>query len=306
MKLRRLECFCEVAANGFSLSRAAQTLRATQPAVTRQIQLLEEELGFTVFQRRGHRVLKMTTAGEVIFKKAQRILAETKELQQVRPELEHVSSVLKIATTDFNARYTLLPAIRKFRSEKPNLSFSILSVDPAAAAEFVSAGKADLGLSASTPQMSEELVSYKCFDVDRVVITPRLHPLTREKRLTLAKIAAYPLIIYDTRLSGGRRVLDAFEERGINVQVALSASTADTIKAYVAEGIGVGVIQSRAFDKERDTNICALKATSLFGVVPDFVFFRKNSLALSIVRDFIPLLIEKRTRAESVESGDEG
>src|SRR5271170_5370100 len=116
MKLRALECFCEVGTNGFSFSQAARALRASQPAITRQIQLLENEFGFALFERRGNRVVKMTAAGQAIFIRAQKILAETRELMQAQADLRETDRILTIATTEFNARYTLLPVIKAFRS----------------------------------------------------------------------------------------------------------------------------------------------------------------------------------------------
>src|SRR4051812_17911492 len=144
MKFRTLECFCEVATSGFNFSRAARTLRATQPAVTRQIQLLEDELGFAVFERRGNRVLRMTPAGQAIFERARKILSETRELRRVSADVQDAAGTLTVATTEFNARYALLPAIKKLRAAWPRVAVSILSVDPAAAAQLVIAGKADL------------------------------------------------------------------------------------------------------------------------------------------------------------------
>jgi LysR family cys regulon transcriptional activator len=290
MKLRTLECFCEVAANGFSFSRAARTLHATQPAISRQIQLLETELGFAVFERRGSRVFRLTSAGEVIFDRAQKILASTRELSQVEPELHSGEGTLTIATTDFNARYTLLPVLKTFRAMRPRIALSILSVDPARVAELVTAGEADLGLCTAPRDMTTKLTYHKCFDVERVVIVPDRHPLTREKRLTLSKIAAHPLILYDSRLSGGRIVMDAFHDRGIKVQVALRASTTDCIKAYVADGMGVGVIQALAFDRKKDINLRALDAAKLFGTTPVFLLLRKNTAPGGFLGEFTALL----------------
>ncbi len=240
----------------------------------------------------------MTSAGQAVLKRAQRILVETRELQQVKADLNEIASTLVVATTEFNARYALLPAIKQFRAERPDIAFSILSVDPPTAVQLVIAGKADFGLCTPTQEMTESLVIHKCFDVERIVITPRRHPLNREKHVTLAKLAAYPLIVYDVRLSGGRRVLDAFQERGIKVQVALSATTADAIKAYVAEGIGVGIIQAQAFNKRKDTDIHALSAPRLFGSTPVFLFFRKNSLPRSLTEELISLLTPNLKNAD--------
>jgi len=293
MKLRTLECFCEIAANDFNYSRAAKTLNVTQPALSRQIQLLEQELGFPVFERRKNRAFKLTAAGHAVFERALKIVRETRELRQIKDSVGDLTGTLVIATTDFNARYVLLPAIQKFRAAHPKVSFSIVSADPTLAAQMVAAGKADLGLCSATPEMTNDLLSYKCFDIERAVVVPRGHPLARVKRLSLKQIAAYPLIVYDSRLSGGSRVLSAFEEAGIKVQIALSATTADAIKAYVAAGIGVGIIQASAFDRAKDDSIRALDASRLFKPTSVFLLLRKGSLPRTFVREFVSLMIPK-------------
>lgn len=290
MKLRTLECFCEIAASGFNYSRAAKALNATQPALTRQIQLLEHELGFPVFERRKNRPFRLTAAGHSALMRAQKIIGEARELRHLKEDLGEQSGTLVIATTDFNAQYLLLPAIKAFRAAHPRVALSITSVDPKIAAHLVKTGNADLGLCSASAEMTNELASYKCFEVERAVIVPRGHPLARVKRLTLAQIAAYPLIVYDNRLSGGRRVLDVFEERGIKVQIALSATTPDAMKAYVAAGVGVGIIQARAFDKAKDHGIVALSASRLFRPTSVFLLVRKDSPTRPFARDFITLL----------------
>jgi LysR family transcriptional regulator, cys regulon transcriptional activator len=294
MKLRTLECFCEVAANGFNLSRAAKALHATQPAVTRQIQLLEQEVGFPVFERSGNRALRLTAAGRVTYERARKIVNEVREFRLIKEDLpDDAGGALIIATTEFNARYTLLPAIKRYRSERPNVTFSIVSVDPSTAAQMVIAGDADLGVCTATPEAIDKLLSYKCVEVDRVLVVPRGHPLTRVKRITLNHIAAYPLVIYDSRLSGNRRILDVFEEQGIKVHIALSAMTADVIKSYVAAGIGIGIIQKSAFERKRDDDISALDIRSLFKPTPVFLLLRKDSAPRAILRQFISVLAPK-------------
>jgi LysR family cys regulon transcriptional activator len=306
MKLRTLECFCEIAVNGFNFSRAAKALNATQPALSRQIQLLEQELGFPVFERRNNRAFKLTAAGEAAFQRALKIVGETRELRQIKDDLRDLTGTLVIATTEFNARYVLLPAIQKFRAAHPKVSFSIVSADPAAAAHMVATGKADLGLCSATAEMTNELWSTKCFEIERAIVVPRGHPLTRVKRLSLKQLAAYPLIVYDSRLSGGSRVLGAFEEAGIKVQIALSATTADAIKAYVAAGIGIGIIQASAFDRIKDDGIRALDGSGLFKPTSVFLLLRKGSLPRAFVREFISLMAPKANVFKSGESPDLG
>ena len=291
MKLRTLECFCEIATNGFNYSRAAKALNATQPAITRQIQLLEQELGFAVFERLRNRAVSLTPAGQTAFARALKIVNDSRELRAIKDDLSsELSGKLTIATTEYNARYTLLPVIKRFRSDHPLVALSIVSVDPSMAANMVISGDADLAVCSTTPQSVEHLLSYKWIEVERAVIAPPGHPLLRAKRLSLQQIAAYPLVLYDSRLSAGKHVLDAFEEQGISIQIALSSTTADAIKSYVAAGMGVGIIQAGAFDKHHDIGIRAIDASRLFRRTDIFLMLRKGYVPRTISQRFISIL----------------
>jgi LysR family cys regulon transcriptional activator len=296
MKLRTLECFCEIAERDFNFSDAARTLNATQPALTRQIKLLEGELGFPVLLRRGKKAVGLTEGGRIVFERAQSILNDSRQLSLLKEQLSNdASGKLVIASTQFHARYTLLPTIIKFRPTHPAVSISILSGDPATAARLVLAGDADFALCGEAPNKSSQLQTFSCFEIRRLVIVPRGHPLTRAKRLSLKQIAAYPLIVYNAPLSGGRQVLRVFEEHGIKPEIALNAMDADVIKSYVAAGIGIAVIQELAYDKLKDANIEAIDPGNLFRPTTAFLMIRKGSLLRAFTRDFIALLAPRIT-----------
>jgi LysR family transcriptional regulator, cys regulon transcriptional activator len=291
MKLRTLECFCGIVDSGFHFSNAARNLHATQPALTRQIKLLEEELGLPVLMRRGKRAVGLTEAGHIVFDRARAILDETKQLRLLKEQLTAEShGRLVIASTQFHARYTLLPTIIKFRPRYPHVSLSIVSVDLVAAVKLVLAGDADFALCSEEPDVSKQLRTFQCFENRRLVITPRGHPLTKLKRLSISQIAAYPLILYDAPHSGGRQVLRVFEEHGAKPEIALNAMDADVIKAYVAAGIGIGIIQEVAYDRHRDTNIRALNPGNMFRSTAAYLVTRKDTILRTFTREFIRLL----------------
>jgi LysR family cys regulon transcriptional activator len=292
MKLRTLECFCGIVECGFHLSNAAGNLHATQPALTRQIKLLEQELGFPVLARRGKKILGLTEAGRIVFERAQVILNDSKQLGLLKEQLSQESrGRLTIASTQFHARYTLLPSIIKFRPRYPHVSLSILSVDPETAAKHVLAGDADFALCSEQPNPSKQIQTFTCFENRRLVITPRGHPLTKLKRLTINQIAAYPLILYDAPHSGGRQVLRVFEEHGIKPEIALNAMDADVIKAYVAAGVGIAIMQEVSYDRRADTNIRAIDPGNLFRPTAAYLVVRKNTILRAFARDFIKLLV---------------
>jgi len=292
MKLRSLECLCETVRAGFNLSRAAQRLHSSQPAVTRQIQLLEEELGFQLLRRRRNRVSGLTPQGEKVFARAERIVYESTQLRQAGEELRSpASGRLVIATTHIHARYTLLDVIKRFRQKYPDVSFSIQSGDPSSIAQLVSTGQADLGISVAPSESHPELVTLPCYPIKRVVITPVGHPLLKlGRRPTLGDLARYPLVVYDQRFSGGSRILAAFAAKGLAPNVVVSATDAEVVKAYVAEGLGIAAIQALAYSKTRDTGIKAIEADHLFGTPVAVITLRGGVFLRGYMYDFLKML----------------
>jgi LysR family cys regulon transcriptional activator len=197
---------------------------------------------------------------------------------------------LSVATTQYHARYTLLPVIKRFRQQRPHVSLSILSVDPYSAAQLVLEGIADFGLSAESLENSKDLLIFPCLKVRRIVIVPRGHPLVHARQLSLERIARYPLIVYDHRLSGGREVLDTFERNGIAPNIALSAMDSEVLKAYVTEGLGISIIQEHAYDPAADKRIVAVDPGTLFEPTTAYLTVKRGGFLRSYTREFINLL----------------
>jgi LysR family cys regulon transcriptional activator len=285
--LRQLECLCEVVACGFNLSQAATRLCSSQPTVSRQLQLLEEALGFPVLLRGPNAIKGLTRDGTAAYERARRIVHEARQLHRLRVGADAGATRMTIATTHFHARYTLLGSIRQLRQRYANLSFSILSGSTAAIHEAVLNGHADLGLCAAQDDTPVELVAWPCFDIRRLIITPPGHPLLRVRRPSLAALARHPFITYDPSVSAGWRILDAFAAKGLAPNVVLSAAGAEVIKAYVAGGIGIAVIQELAFDAATDGGIAAIPADHLFAPVTALAIVRRGSLLPAYIRDFV-------------------
>ena len=270
VKLRQLECLCEVVACGYNLSHASTRLCSSQPTVSRQLQLLENALGFPVLVR-GRNVIKgLTPDGTVAYERAQRIVHEARQLARIGGNRDaEGTGRMTIATTHFHARHTLLDSIRILRRRYPRLSFSILSGSTEAIHQAVLNGRADVGLCAAQDD------------------TPPAHPLLRLRRPSLAALARYPLITYDPSVSAGWRIIDAFAAKGLAPTIVLSAAGAEEIKAYVAGGIGIAVIQERAFDPIKDAGVKAIAADHLFAPVMAVAMVRRGSVLPEYIRDFV-------------------
>lgn len=294
MNLQQIRYVREIARHKLNLSAAAEALHTSQPGVSRQVRELESELGVDVFIRHGKRLTALTPAGESVVQIAERLLAEVENLRRVG--LEHTqagSGTFVIAATHMQARYILPPAIKQFTARYPEVRLSIHQGSPRDLANGVIAGEADIAIATETLDRFPELVTQPLYRWHHCVVVPREHPLTRDKRLTLARIAAYPLVTYDAAFTGRTALDETFARAGVSINVVLTAIDTDVIKTYVRQQLGIGIIAGVAFDHERDHDLVALDGSYLFPERVAKLAYRKGAYLRGYVKDFISILSEQ-------------
>jgi LysR family cys regulon transcriptional activator len=299
MKLQQLKYLCSVVEQDFNITVAAQTLFTSQPGVSKQIRLLERELGVEILVRSGNRIIGTTEAGAEIVEAARRVLVDSKQLEEVAREFTNRSGGrLTVATTHLHARYPLLPVITAFSKKYASVQLSLLQCPPAEIAARVAAGEADIGISTGPDEFSSQCITLKAYKLYRCVIAPRGHAILKRKRPALADIARYPLIVYDASFSSGWIVLRAFEQAGIKPNIILSAIDADVIKAYVAGKLGIAVLQSLAYDPEKDPEIGAVGADHLFPPSDTKLILNRAKYLRQYMFDFIAMVAPAWTPAK--------
>jgi LysR family cys regulon transcriptional activator len=297
MKLQQLRYLVEVERRGLSVSAAAEAMFTSQPGVSKQIALLEEELGVTIFERSGKRLTAVTTPGSIVLAMARRMLGEAQNMKRVGADYAAESSgMLSIATTHTQARYTLPPVIQRFVQRHPQIRLHIQQGSPLQVADWILDGSADLGIATEALDRHAELVSLPCFQWAHLVVTPKGHPLQAHQPLTLAALAGFPLITYDATFTGRSHIDRAFERQGLRPDVMLTAIDSDVIKTYVGLGLGVGIIAEMAFDPLRDDTLAAMPASHLFEGNTTRVAFRRDLWLRGYDYDFLELLAPQLTR----------
>ena len=190
-----------------NISDAANALYTSQPGVSKQIRLLEEELGIEIFVRNGKRIVAITEPGKAVLEIAQRMLHDAENLKQVAQEFHtQDSGSLTIATTHTQARYALPPTVKQFIKRYPGVKLGLHQGSPTQIAEQVLSGEADIGIATESLALYDELVTLPCYEWNHCVIAPPKHPLLAEKKLTLKKIAQYPIITYDFAFTGRNKI----------------------------------------------------------------------------------------------------
>jgi len=297
MKLQQLRYICEVARQGLNLSVAADKLFTSQPGVSKQIRLLEDELGVLIFVRHGKRIVDITPPGRDIIRVAERMLRDATNLKSVAQEFtSEKSGALTVATTHTQARYALPPVVKQFMDRFPDVRLSLRQGSPMQIAELASSGEADLAIATEAIELFSELVMLPCYQWNRCVVVPPQHPLLKAKPLTLKAIARYPIITYDFAFTGRSKINQAFEAEGISPNVALTAIDADVIKTYVELGLGVGIVAYMAFNPERDRGLRAIDASHLFESSITHMGIRKNTYLRGYIYDFIEMFAPRLTR----------
>jgi LysR family cys regulon transcriptional activator len=291
MKLHQLRYVREVVKQGLNISMAADVLHTSQPGVSKQIQLLEQELNLQIFQRSGKRLTGVTDPGKSIVELAERVLRDMENIKRIGDEFSHEDiGSLTIATTHTQARYRLPAAVKAFMGKYPNVKLNIHQGNPTQVAEQVASGEADVGIATEAISQYEKVLCLPAYQWNRCVVVPNGHELLSHLPLSLKKLTQYPLITYDFAFTGGSLVSSVFEKEGLVPNVVLTAIDADVIKTYVSLGLGVGLLAEMAYDKERDANLVAIDASQLFPASTTFVGIRRDAYLRKFAYDFIELL----------------
>ncbi|GLR52560.1 LysR substrate-binding domain-containing protein [Shinella yambaruensis] len=296
VQLRQLRYVVEVNRQGNHISAAAEALNTSQPGMSKQIQELELELGFSIFQRSRNRVTGLTDPGREVVEIAQRILNEVQSLKNIREDYgAQEGGTLTIATTHTHARYILPRVIKSFVQRHPLVRIGLLQGNPTEICEAVETGKADIAVGTETMRPFPSLLRMPCYQITRSLIAPKGHPIFRVKTLTLEAIAKYPMIAHDPHRSGRWKILDAFEKKGISPMILFNAVDADVGKTYVEMGLGIAVMATDAFDPAHDRALRARDASHLFEASTSYVTLRTDTYIRRFIFDFIELLAPRLT-----------
>ncbi|NNC22811.1 HTH-type transcriptional regulator CysB [Salinisphaera sp. USBA-960] len=299
MKLRQLLYIHTVAEQDLNITAAANKLHTSQPGVSKQIRLLEAELGVQIFERNGKHLGRITPAGSRILDIGRRILTEVDNLGRTANEFTDADAGnLTIATTHTQARYALPPTIAAFRRAYPRVALHLDQGAPPQIASWAASGQADFAIATEALENFDDLILLPCYTWNRAVLVRQDHPLATVETLSLADIAAYPIITYTFGFTGRSQLDRAFEGAGETPDVVLTAVDADVIKTYVRQDLGIGVVASMAYEAENDTDLVRLDASHLFAPSTTCIAFRHNLFLTGFMRSFI------RTFAPQIDNAE--
>jgi DNA-binding transcriptional LysR family regulator len=240
LDVRQLEMFRAVAEEG-GFTRAAQRLHVSQSAVSRQVKLLEEELGVLLLHRTGKGV-SITGQGELLLKAANRIHRDLQDVAWQISETQKLQrGLLSLGGGMTVCMYVLPRLLKRFRSLYQDVELRVTSGTSEAILRLVRNHQVDLGL-LTLPIVAPDLEVHPVLKEEMVVVTAPRHPLSRERTVEPRSLARFPFILFE-RGSNTRKILDEFFlEQEIAPSVAMETENVEIIKAMVASGLGVSVI----------------------------------------------------------------
>ncbi|MBB1388274.1 HTH-type transcriptional regulator CysB [Shewanella sp. SG44-6] len=289
MKLQQLRYIAEVVKHNLNVSSTAENLYTSQPGISKQVRMLEDELGIQIFGRSGKHLTHVTPAGQQVIDIANDILGKVDSIKKVSEEyIKPNQGELNIATTDTQARYALPQIIREFIKRYPKVNLHMHQGTPSQISEQAVRGDADFAIATEAMHLYTDLIMLPCYHWNRSIVVTRDHPLASQSaKISIEDLATFPLVTYVFGFDKASEIEKSFKRADLDPRVVFSATSADVLKTYVRLGLGVGVIASMAIDPAVDKDLVAIDASHLFAHSTTKIGFRRGSFLRSYMYDFM-------------------
>ena len=288
MKLQQLRYIWEVAHHDLNVSATALSLYTSQPGISKQIRLLEDELGVEIFARSGKHLTRVTTAGQEILQMSGEILRKVEGIKQLsRDHRNPAHGTLSIATTHTQARYVLPNIIKDFILKYPDVTLNIVQGTPTHVSEEAASGEVDLAVAYDDLELYGDLAMMPCYRWNRCILVPKDHPLVNVEKITLEDVVAHSIVTYPFGFSGRSKRKKAFHDKGLDPKIVFTATDADVIKTYVRLGLGIGIVAHMAYSPEEDSDLVSIEAAHLFESSITSVGVRRGTYLRGYMYEFI-------------------
>ncbi|MEX2500310.1 MAG: LysR substrate-binding domain-containing protein [Wenzhouxiangellaceae bacterium] len=292
MKLQQLRFLLAIVENDLNITAAAEALYTSQPGVSKQIRLLEDELDLQLFVRNGKRMEALTPAGRRVVEHASRVMQETERIKSLADELRgDVTGTLALATTQTQARYVLPEVIGEFRQRFEQVDFHLHQGTTEQIGRMLAERQVDFAIVSGSSEPFPDVTTLPVYQWDRVLIVPRDHPLTQLGGAPeLTTLAKYPLVTYLFSDRPESSLMSSFAKQGLSPRIAFTARDADVIKTYVRSGFGVGILAGMAVEPGVDDDLAVIRIPGLFPRLTTWIGYPRDLLLKRYHCDFIRLL----------------
>ena len=288
-RLKPLRAFCQVARLG-SVSRAAEALYLSQPAVTLQVQALERELGVRLLERSGRRLVP-TREGDLLYEMARPLVEGLDGLAaDFRERVRGLDAgELHVAAGSSTILYLLPGIVEAFRQRYPDVRLTLHNVTGASGLDLLRSDAVDLAVG-SMLDVPTDLVYAPAYRFDPMLITPPDHPLAQKRELALEDLSPYGLILPPKRLTTYRLVDLVFQQNRVPYTVALEVGGWEVIKQYVAMGLGISIVTAICLTDADRQRLAARSLARWFPARSYGIVMRKGKFLSAQARAFVELI----------------
>jgi len=267
MDIAALKAFIAVADSG-SFSLAAEQLFLTQPAISKRVSALENELEARLFDRIG-RGVSLTEAGQALLPRARNILLDLEDSVRALSNLSgEVHGTLRFGTSHHIGLHRLPPVLKEFVHVYPEVRLDIRFMDSEEACLAVEHGELELAIVTLPPSPANVLQTEKVWDDPLAIMVARDHPLAYKRRPSLRDLASHPVILPATGTYTRQIAEAAFKDVDLHLDIALSTNYLETIHMLVSVGIGWSLLPvTMQDDQTRVLSVSALSLSRSLGVV---------------------------------------
>lgn len=293
MTIKQLRYIIAVTDNQFNISATAEKLFISQPGISKQIKLLEESLGCEIFKRNGKSLHSLTDKGEKIVEQARVILTEYQNLKYIVQEKASTQQLqLRIATTATQAAYVLPQALQAFHDKHPNIQLHINEGNLDQLIDIANNREADCVIFSGINhrlqrQWMPHLLMIPCYEWHQQLICQKDSPLTQKQTLSETDISQQNLITYPTSKRQASALETLLDNHELPFQLFATSNDPRTIKNYVRQGRGVGIIAPMAFDEQDENSLTALSLENLLPKCTTIIGVERHNLLKPHVYDFI-------------------
>lgn len=248
MDLRQLEILQAIAETG-SFTACGRKLHVSQSAISRQIAILEDELGEPLFLRIGRHV-RMTPAAEALVQLGQRVFQDVRDTVGAITDRTHtLRGTLRLAGGMTVCLYVFPPLLKHMKKVHPQLDIRLTTTSAGKSIEEIRAGRVDAGL-LTLPVDESDLVTVPVLREELLLITMPTHPLAKRRKIVPQDLAGEPFILFEAG-SATRKVIDSFfVTEKIEPTIVMDTENVEIIKAMVKTGLGIGIVPYQAIDRE--------------------------------------------------------
>ena len=274
-RLKPLQAFCQVARLG-SVSRAAEALFLSQPAVSLQLKALEGHYGTPLLERVGRR-LTLTREGQALYELARPLVEGLAALDEAFRDTQQGGDggEVHVAAGSSTLLHLLPEPLAAFRASRPDVRIHLHSVTGEAGLAKLRADEVDFAVGAMW-EVPNDIDYAPLQRFDAMLITAPDHPLTRKAKPTLEDLSPYGLILPPKSLSTYRMVASGFEQRRVPYTVAIEVGGWEVIKQYVAHGLGIGIVSALCLTDADKTRLAVRSLREYFPSRTYGVLMRKG------------------------------